>query len=501
MSTGVGERVYIGIDLGAESGRVVAGHFDESALRIEVLHRFPTGVCEVAGMLRWEVERFWREVQRGLQQAGERFGARVASIGVDTWGVDYVLLDEAGRLVEQPWNYRDPRNLAAYADVLDRVPRDEIFAASGCQFMPLNTLYQLAASHTATPEVLARARTLLLIADYFHFLLTGARAAEFTNASTTQFLHPVTREWSVELLEKIGLPTHLLPRIVPPGTRLGTLLPEVARATGLSAAEVIAPATHDTGSAVVAVPTKHTGRANWAYISSGTWSLVGVEIPQASLTPRTLELNLTNEGGVDGTYRLLKNVMGLWLVQECRRSFERAGRAVEYADLVRQAQTAAPFRSLIDPDHRMFLKPDDMPEAIREFCANTDQPVPGTDGQIIRCALESLALKYAVVIGSLEEVTGTRIEVIHVVGGGSQNRLLNQFTAHACARPVIAGPVEATVMGNVLMQARARGELDSLAAIRAVVRASSELERFTSINETSWQEARERFAQISGLAR
>jgi rhamnulokinase len=496
----VDERVYIGIDLGAESGRVVAGVFDGRTLRTEVLHRFPTGVSAVGSTLRWEVDRFWREIVQGLKRAGERFGPRVVAMGVDTWGVDYVLLDDTGQLVEQPWNYRDPRNAVAFAGVLNRVPREDIFAASGCQFMSLNTLYQLAASHTADPAVLAGAQTLLLIADYFHFLLTGVRAAEFTNASTTQFLHPTRREWSVDLLHRLGLPTHLLPRLVAPGTRLGGLLPEVQAITGLGPVDVIAPATHDTASAVVAVPTEHTGRANWAYISSGTWSLVGVEIPEASLTQRTLALNLTNEGGVDGTYRLLKNVMGLWLVQECRRSLERSGRAVEYAELVRQAEAAQPFRSVINPDHRMFLKPDDMPEAIREFCSNTDQPVPENDGQLIRCVLESLALKYSLVIGSLEEVTGARIEVIHVVGGGAQNRLLNHFTADACGRPVIAGPVEATVMGNVLMQARARGELDSLAAIRAVVRASCELERFTPINEASWREARERLKQMSVLS-
>jgi rhamnulokinase len=498
LSGGMEQRVTIGIDLGAESGRVMAGVLAAGTLRAEELHRFATGASEVAGTVRWDVERFWREIQHGLRVAGERFGSQVASLGVDSWGVDYVLLDEAGRLVETPWHYRDPRNVAAYTAVLNRMPREEIFAASGCQFMPLNTLYQLAASHAADPAVLARAKTLLLIADYVHFRLTGTRAAEFTNASTTQFLHPLTRGWSVALLEKLGLPTHLLPRLVPPGTRLGRLLPEVAQATGLGAVEIIAPATHDTASAVVAVPTEHTGRANWAYISSGTWSLVGVELPQASLTPRTLELNLTNEGGVDGTYRLLKNVMGLWLVQECRRSFARAGAAADYAGLTCQAAAAPAFRSLIDPDHADFLKPDDMPAAIRAFCANTGQPVPEDAGQFVRCALESLALKYAVVLEALEEVTGQRIEVIHIIGGGSQNRLLNQFTADACARPVMAGPGEATVLGNMLMQLRARGELASLGALRAVARASGDWERFLPRDDPAWPAARKRFTQLIG---
>jgi rhamnulokinase len=309
-------------------------------------------------------------------------------------------------------------------------------------------------------------------------------------------LNPITREWSFELLEKLGLPKHIFAQIIPPGTKLGALRKSVVEQTGLSQAEVVAPPTHDTAAAVAGVPTANTGKANWAYISSGTWSLMGVEVQTAQLSPRVLELNLTNEGGVDGTYRLLKNIMGLWLVQQCKRAFDARGSTRDYGELVRLASEAPPLRSLINPDDGRFLNPQDMPKAIQDFCRETRQPIPETEGDLVRCALESLALKYRVVLGWLGEIAGERVEVIHIVGGGSRNQLLNQFTADACGRRVIAGPTEATVLGNLLMQVRTSGELGSLAEMRNVVRQSSDLIEYLPRGTGMWDEAHARFNQL-----
>jgi rhamnulokinase len=406
-----------------------------------------------------------------------------------------------------------------------RVSREKIFAATGLQFMELNTLFQLLALQKNNPDILAAADCLLMMPDFFHWCLCGARVAEFTDATTTQFFHPTKRTWSFDLLKSFNLPTGILPDIVLPGTRIGTLRKSVASRTGLNEISVIAPASHDTGSAVAAVPAlSHsmgllplpvgrgegrgegsTGRAGvrgssgtWAYLSSGTWSLMGLEVREAQLSKRVLDFNLTNEGGVDGTYRLLKNITGLWLVQQCKRAFEAKGSKLDYSQLVRRAKTAAPLRSFIDPDDPRFGNPPDMPAAIRSFCKETRQPSPDSEGALVRCALESLALKYQTVLDCLEQVSGKRVEVIHIVGGGTRNALLNQFTADACSRNVLAGPVEATVLGNVLIQARACSEIGSLAELRSVVRRSSEIQSFSPkpSQVSAWQEARSRYAAL-----
>ncbi len=493
------ENIYLAVDCGAESGRVMAGLWDGAKMRIEELHRFPTGVTRVGETMRWDMTGIWGEVERGLGLAAKRFGESIISVGADTWGVDYVLIDKAGELIERPWNYRDARTRGMLEKVKQRVSLEEIFAASGVQFMEINTLYQLLAAHERDPALLASTDKFLMIPDWLHFKMCGARVGEFTNATTTQFFHPTKKQWSVDLLQKLGLPTAMLPEVVQPGTQLGTLLPALRERTGLHAGvQVIAPATHDTGSAVAGVPgAAAAGHGKLAYISSGTWSLLGVELDAPELSPRAFELNLTNEGGVDGTYRLLKNIMGLWLVQECRRSFANGGSASDYPALVRAAEEAPAFRSLIDPDDARFLCPADMPAAIAQFCRETGQPVPGTEGEFIRCALESLALRYATVRNWLTEMTGTFSGAVNIVGGGSRNRLLNQFTANACKRPVLAGPVEATVLGNVLVQARACGELSSLADIRRVARESSEVEEIRPEHDESWSDARERYATMT----
>lgn len=489
------DKVYLAVDVGAESGRVMAGLWNGKRIRLEEIHRFPNGPVALGDSIRWDVMRLWAEIQNGLALAGKKFSKKIVSVGADTWGVDFVLLNKQDEILGQPYHYRDARTNGMMAKAFKKVPRAEIFAQSGLQFMQLNSLYQLLAWQAHSPAILAAADTLLFMPDFLHWAMCGSKKVEFTNASTSQFVHPLRRNWSLPLLKQLGLPTHFLPEIVPPGTMLGPLRKSLAERTGLAGVKVVAPPTHDTASAVAGVPTTNTGKANWAYLSSGTWSLMGVEVKQAALSPRALELNMTNEGGLDGTYRLLKNIMGLWLVQQCKRSFDAAGKQYDYAQLGAMAAKAKPFRSIVNLNDPRFLNPPDMPKAIQKFCRETEQPVPKTEGELVRCAYESLALKYREVLGSLEELTGEQIEVIHIVGGGSQSQLLNQFAADACQRPVIAGPVEATAMGNLLTQIRADGELGSLAEMRGVVRASSSVQRY---EPARWNEAADRFAELRG---
>jgi len=472
------EQVYLGIDLGAESGRVMAGAWDGRIMRVEELHRFPNGPVNVAETLRWDVLRLWTEIQNGLAVAAKRFGDAIVSVGVDTWGVDFVLLTKNGEMLGQPYHYRDARVTGMFEHAFSIVPRAEIFAQTGLQFMELNTLYQLLALQRSHPELLAAADGLLMMPDFFHWCLCGSRIAEFTNATTSQCLNPIKRDWAFDMLKKFGLPPRIFPKVVPPGTELGRLRESVSQQTGLGRIKVVAPPTHDTASAVAAIPTANTGRSNWAYISSGTWSLMGIETPNAVLSDRVLQLNFTNEGGIDGTFRLLKNITGLWLVQQCQRAFEVRGQNLDYAELVRLARSAKGPHAIIDPDDARFANPPDMPAAMQALCRESNQPVPESEGALVRCALESLAAKYAGVLAGLEELAAHKIEVIHVVGGGSRNPLLNQLAANRCGRRIVAGPVETTALGNLLSQARAAGELKSLAEIRQVVRSSSELQVF-----------------------
>ena len=488
------EKVYLAVDLGAESGRVMAGIWNGTKIRLEEIHRFPNGPVPLAGTLRWDVLRLWAEIQNGLALAGKKFGREIVSVGADTWGVDFVLLNKSNEILGQPYNYRDARTNGVMEKALKKVPRAEIFAESGLQFMQLNSLYQLMAWKAHSPGILDAADCLLFMPDFFHWAMCGAKRAEFTIASTSQFVHPLRRNWSLPLLKKLGLPTHFLPKIVPPGTTLGKLR------HSLPGVKVVAPPSHDTASAVAGVPTANTGQANWAYLSSGTWSLLGVEVNQAALSPRALELNMTNEGGLDGTYRLLKNIMGLWLVQQCKRSFEARGSQYDYVQLAQLAAKAKPLRSLVNLNDSRFLNPPDMPKAIQDFCRETNQPVPKTEGELVRCCYESLALKYGEVLAALEELTGETIEVIHIVGGGSQNKVMSQFAADVCQRPVITGPVEATALGNVLTQVRASGELSSLAEMREVVRTSGGVQRYEPKPSTAWREAAGRLAQRFGAS-
>jgi rhamnulokinase len=416
----------------------------------------------------------------------------LAGIGVDTWGVDFALLDRAGRLIANPITYRDPRTDGMIERVFAQVPRQAVFARTGIQVMPINTLYQLMSM--AGDSQLAAAKTFLLMPDLFHYWLTGALAVEYTNATTTQILDCRARRWATELLDQLSIPSHFLPPIVAPGTILGDVLPDVLGETGLRGpVPVIAPGSHDTASAVAAIPGLDTSSA---YISSGTWSLVGVEIAQPILSDDALALNITNEGGVANTIRLLKNVAGLWLVQESQRQWQREGTTYGWEQLLTLADQAAPFSSLIDPDAADFLHAGDMPARVRAFCQRSGQPAPESIGAVVRCCLESLALKYRWVIEALERVAGLRITTIRVVGGGSQNRLLCQFTADACARAVVTGPVEATALGNVMVQAIASGHLPDIAAGRRAIAASISQRTFEPRANEAWERAYARFAKL-----
>lgn len=490
------DKAYLAVDLGAESGRVMAGRFNGSTVSLEQFHRFPNGPVSQGGTLRWNLTGLWSEIQNGLREAASKLNGSAASVGVDTWGVDFVLMNRNDELLGQPWSYRDSRTDGMIQKAFTRVPRADIFAATGLQFLPFNSLYQMLAMCERDPELVAQAARFLMVPDFFHWCLSGSRVVEFTNATTSQMLDAQSCTWALDMLRRFEIPTDMFPEVVLPGTNLGTLRSEVGESTGLGKLDVVAPATHDTGAAVAAVPTSQTGQPNWAYISSGTWSLMGVETQDAILTPKALEYNVTNEGGVDGTWRVLKNIMGLWLVQRCRLAFSKRGRDYDYSQLAQMATDAEPFRSLVNPDRQEFLSPPDMTEAIAAECRRTEQPVPETEGQFVRCALESLALKYRMVLGWMEELTGVPVTVIHIVGGGTQNRLLNQFTADACGRPVVTGPVEATALGNVLIQARAAGDLSTLSDIREVVRRSESIEEYTPSGTTAWDEAWERFQTV-----
>ena len=462
-------RHYLAFDLGAESGRAMLGTLDAGRLAVEELHRFANTPVRVFDALYWDTLRLWHDIQRGLAIAGRERQLQLDGIGIDTWGVDFALLGADGALADNPRHYRDARTNGVMEKVFSVVPRAEVFAQTGIQFMQINSLYQFYALKLAGSPALAAARTLLFMPDLLNYWLTGVARAELTIASTSQFYDPRKKTWARDLLERLGLPTHILPEIVAPGTRLGPLLDSVAQAAGLGAVPVYATGCHDTASAVAAVPAEG---ANWCYISSGTWSLMGAELDEPIVNERVLAQNLTNEIGAAGKVRFLKNIAGLWLLQECRRAWALEGACPEYSydELVRLAGEAGPARAIIDPD--AFLEPGDMPRKIAEHCRARGQTPPETPGEFTRTILESLAERYRQVLESLEALAGRRFDAIHIVGGGSRNALMNQLVADATGRTVIAGPSEATAIGNVLIQAIGAGELSGLEEARAVVRRS-----------------------------
>lgn len=489
--------VHLALDLGGSSGRVIAGLVQDGKLRLEQVHRFANDAVRVQDGLFWNILGLWQEILEGLREAATRY-PNIASVGVDSWGVDFALLDAKEQFAGQVRNYRDPRNVEMVEKAFETVPREEIFAATGLQFMPINSLYQLLAAQSAGDPSLQVADGFVMIGDCFHWLLTGKRSVEATNASTTQLLDPRTKTWSDELIQRFGLPREIFPDPIEPGTNLGAVQDSVAEVTGLDGVPVIVPATHDTASAVLAVPVDDFAPAtpNWCYISSGTWSLMGCELAEPKINDLCSQLNFTNEGGVGGSTRLLKNIGGLCVFQQIRKSLERHGEAPSWEEMVKQAEAAEPFGLLLNPDDPGLAAPADMIAAIEELASRTGQNVPSNQGVLFRAALEGLALRYRVCLQMLESLIEDRIETIHIVGGGSLNELLCQMTADACDRTVVAGPVEATAIGNVLMQMVGAGHLDSIPAARALVRSSFETREFVPEDPDRWTEPATRFASL-----
>ncbi len=481
-------RNYLAVDLGAESGRTIVGSLEDGRLTLSETHRFPNGPARLNDGLHWDVLHIWSNIKDGISKS-----KLIDSIGLDTWAVDFSLLDKNNSLLSNPFHYRDARTDGMMDVAFKRMPRAEIFNHTGIQFMQINTLYQLLAMVEQKSPLLDIAKTFVTIPDLLNYWLTGELTNEFTNATTTQCFDPRKREWSRVLLDAMNIPSHLFHPTTDPGIQIGNLLPDLAEETGGGTIPVILPACHDTGSAVVAVPAKNE---DFAWLSSGTWSIMGAEVREPCLSEKALEYNFTNEGGVFGTWRLSKNIMGLWLVQECRREWIRQGEKMSFDVLTQYAAESEAFVAVIDPDDDSFFHPGDMPSRIQRFCEETNQRVPRTKGQIIRVALESIALKYRLVLERLEELSGKHLDPLHIIGGGTQNRLLNQLTANATGRTVIAGPVEATAIGNILMQAIGMKHLGSLAEAREVVRVSFEPEFYEPKQTEDWNSAYVRLQKV-----
>ena len=476
-------------DLGAESGRFIFGSLDKKRLRLKEVRRFPTGMLKVAGCWRWNIFGFYSEMKSALQAYAAKSLPRLESIGIDTWGVDYALLDKAGNILELPYTYRDSRTRGMMAKFFKKIPAKRIYQMTGIQFMPFNTLFQLLAMKQWKSALLKDMRHLLFMPDIFNYFLTGRKRTEFTFATTSQLYNPVKRDWEPRLFRALGIPRSIMQKAIAPGTIIGPIKPNICAETGINPMPVIAPATHDTASAIASIPA--TGR-DWAYLSSGTWSLMGIEVSKPILTDQARKYNFTNEGGACKTFRFLKNITGLWLIQQCAKSWRRN----DYGRLIEQAARAPAFKALVNPDWPEFLNPPDMPEAIRRFCKKTKQAAPKSEAQMIRCILESLALQYRLVLEQLRECSPQPINTIHIIGGGARNGLLCQFTADATGLPVLAGPVEATAIGNIMMQAKALGYVKSLKEIREVVRNSFKPARYTPRQCRQWDEAYERFKRI-----
>ena len=482
---------YLACDLGADSGRLILGTLDHGKISLEELHRFPTGATKVAGALHWEFDRLLNELKTGLKKAAAK-NLPIAGISTDSWGVDYVLYDERGLIMQPVWCYRDSRTVAGVERVKEKIEWPVIFAETGIQFMALNTIYQIA---TEPPERLAKAKHLLLVADAFNYFCSGVARNEVSLASTTQLYNPQTQTWSKKIFTALKLREEIFAPICKSGTKLGPMKKNLATEAGLPPIEVIASCSHDTGAAVAAVP---SSGGNWAYLSSGTWSLMGVEWPQPVINDQSRNLGFTNEIGYGDTVRLLKNIIGLWLIQESRRHWTKTGKKLEFAELEKLAAVSAPFVSLINPEDPRFLSPDDMPQKIADFCRETGQSVPAGIGACVRCIYESLALYYRVTLRRMERLIGKKIERLHIVGGGSKDATLNQFAANALKIPVLAGPTECAALGNILVQAIALGHLESHEAAREIVRNSFALQTFTPQDAAQWDAASARFEELLG---
>ncbi|MDH5705072.1 MAG: rhamnulokinase [Candidatus Aminicenantes bacterium] len=484
---------FIAFDFGAESGRAILGSLEGKKIRLEELHRFPNKQINVSGHIHWDMTYLLAELKKGLRSAVERGYRELLGLGVDTWGVDFGLVGRNNQILGHPYAYRDPRTQGMMEKAFQMMPREKMYSCTGIQFMQFNSVFQLLSMVESGSPFLEQCETLLFMPDLFNFLLTGQKCSEYTIASTSQLLNAKNNSWEPEIFEKLGLPFNIMAPVVQPGTSIGRLLPAIAEDTGILPVDVIAPACHDTASAVAAVPARSS---NWAYLSSGTWSLLGVEIDAPVITEDSLKNNFTNEGGVGGTIRFLRNTMGLWLIQKCLKSWQKQGDSLGYDELESLAQEAQEFKCIVDPDDQAFLNPPDMPAAIVGFCQRTGQSFPEKKGEFVRCILESLALKYRFIIERINAMIPEAVEVLHIVGGGSRNELLNQFTANATGLPVIAGPVEATAAGNIMVQAIAKKILSGIEEGRRVVVRSFPLKDFHPVDQDKWNEVYNRVKRM-----
>ena len=481
----------LAFDFGASSGRAILGTFDGEKIQMEEIHRFSNDPVMVNGVFQWDVLRLFFEIKQGISKAVHAGG--FDAIGIDTWGVDYGMVDSKGHLMRNPVHYRDVRTNGMPEKVYEKIPKEELYRRTGIQLINLNTIFQLYSMVLEEPEQLAHADKLLFIPDLFAYFLTGVQRAEYSIASTSQMLDPTTHDWNYALLEELNIPTRLLPPMIKPGETYGLLSDEICEELGCPKAPVIAVATHDTASAVASVPSQEK---DFVYISCGTWSLYGTELDHPVVNERSFAHNFTNEGGVDYTVRFLKNIIGLWLIQESRRQWIREGAEVSYADLEREAVACEPLRCFIDPDDARFGVPGNLPKRVQEFCAETNQYVPQTRGEIMRCIYESLAMKYRHTFRGLRDVTGQSYNTIHMIGGGTKDRLLCQMTADSCNTPVVAGPIEATAMGNISVQLMALGAFANLSEVRRAVAASETLKHYEPKNPADYDAAYDRFTAI-----
>jgi len=480
----------LAFDFGASNGRAILGKFDGQKLNMEEIHRFSNDPVHIPDGLHWDILRLFHEIKQGTLKCANSGNADLSSVGIDTWGVDFGLLDKNDELIGNPYHYRDSRTSGMIEEACKKISKKTIFSITGSQFQPFNTIYQLLSMVTKRSPMLDIAEDMLLLPDLFDFFLCGENASEFTMATTTQLFNPVKQEWAWDLIETLGIPSHIFNTIVPAGSIRGKVLPKVAEELFIPQIPVIAVASHDTGSAVAAVP---YSSKNAAFLSSGTWSLIGIETEKPIMNPKALEYNLTNEGCIGGTYRFLKNIAGLWIIQECKRYWDKIGPSETFDQLEEHAMQTQPFISFIDPDDELFYEPGNMPERVQLFCLKTNQYVPQNKGEIVRCILESLALKYRLAIEELEETSGKRIDAINIVGGGTKDKMLCQFTANATNLPILAGPAEATAIGNLLAQAMALAEIHTINQAREVVKLSFPATEYMPQNTDAWNNAYQQY--------
>jgi rhamnulokinase len=483
----------LAFDFGASSGRAILGTLENNKLTLEEIHRFSNDPVEIRGSLYWDTIRLFHEIKQGILKCANQGHKDIDSIAIDTWGVDFGLLDENGDLIGNPYHYRDTRTVGMMEEVFKIIPADKLYSITGIQFMELNTIFQLYALRQKDSYILKNAKTLLLTPDLFNYFLTGVKLTEYSIASSSQLLDAEKRDWSKEILEKLGLPEQIFTNIVSSGTIVGTLSEEIAKELGVGRVKVIATAGHDTQCAIASVPSEEN---NFVYISCGTWSLMGVENDKPIINEKSDELAFTNEGGVENKITFLKNIMGLWLVQESKRQWDREGDSVSFAELEKLAEAAQPFKAFIDPDDKTFITPGNMPNKIRDYCKRTGQNIPETKGDIVRCIAQSLAMKYRWTVESLEEILGKKLSTIHMLGGGIKDKMLCQFTANATLRKVIAGPVEATSIGNIMIQAKALEQVKSLKEIRKIVKDSFTTNVYEPEDNKAWTDGYKRYHEI-----